>query len=190
MDSPPPSARSPGALFDRTTLQSAGVVPDAPGFGAEAASIGEDRVFGFESELEASLTFMPMAIRFKLDKCGIKLSLAEWQQLPEHRRRDLLRQPCDNATAVANYRRVLCAFVKEFSGREPPTIGAADHPLWMDGDVPEQLTKAARATGLEKLSPTRWRALTAFERFTLVKLSREGRDHRNLEPALREFGLL
>jgi hypothetical protein len=189
MDSPPPGARSSGALFDRTTLPSAGVVPTASDFSTETISVGEDRIFGFESELEANLTFMPMTVRFKLDKCGIKLSLAEWQRMPEHRRRELLRVPCDNVAAVANYRRVLCSFVRESSGTEPPTISDADHPLWMDGDIPEQLTKAAEAIGLAAPAPARWRALTALERFALVKLSRDGRDHRNLEPALREFGL-
>jgi hypothetical protein len=165
-------------------------VPDGSNVGAENWSPEEARVFGFESELEANLTYIPMAVRFKLDKCGVKLSLAEWQQLPEHRRRELLRARCDNATSAANYRRILCSFVKEFSGTEPPTIGAADHPLWMGNDTPEQVTRAAAAMGLASPSPARWRSLTALERFALVKLSREGRDHRNLEPALREFGLL
>jgi Conserved nitrate reductase-associated protein (Nitr_red_assoc) len=31
------------------------------------------RLFGFESELEANLTYIPMAVRFKLDLCGVKL---------------------------------------------------------------------------------------------------------------------
>jgi len=37
---------------------------------------------------------------------------------------------------------------------------------------------------------SQWRALTPLERFTLVKLSREGDHGRNLKPVLREFGLL
>jgi hypothetical protein len=190
MDSFPPGARSPGALFDGTTLPSAEVVLDASTFGVESTSDEEDCVFGFETESEANLIYIPLAVRFKLDKCGIKLSLAEWQRMPEHRRRELLRTPCGDAAAVACYRRILCSFVMESSGSEPPTISAADHPLWMNDDVPEQLAKAAEAIGVATPSGAHWRALTTLERFALVKLSRAGRDHRNLEPALREFGLL
>lgn len=44
--------------------------------GTEHSRADDACLFGFESELEANLTYMPMAVRFKLDKCGIKLSLA------------------------------------------------------------------------------------------------------------------
>jgi len=190
MDVPPTNARSSGVLFDRPRLQSAGAGPDVSEPSAEPSSADEARLFGFESELEANLAYMPMAVRFKLDKCGIKLSLAEWQQLPEDRRRDLLRAPCGQAAAVANYRQRLRSLVTECTGSEPPNIPTAEHPPWADNDIPEQVTRAATAIGLGSLSPARWRALTALERFALVKLSRDGRDHRNLGPALREFALL
>ena len=53
--------------------------------------------------MEASLTYVPMAVRFKLDKCGIKLSLAHWSQLPERERRKLLKAPCANSSDIASY---------------------------------------------------------------------------------------
>ena len=148
------------------------------------------RLFAFESELETSLTYIPLAVRFKLDKCGIKLSLEAWQQLPEDRRRKLLQAPYDQAADIARYRQILCSLVGEYTGEEPPSIAMTEHPPWADKNVPEQITKAATAMGLPPLSAERWCMLTPLQRFALVKLSREGREHRNLGRALREFGLL
>lgn len=164
MDHPPPYARSTGVVFDAC-------------------------LFAFEAELEADLTYIPMAVRFKLDKCGIKLSLDDWQLLPERRRRELLNAPCGDTPAIASFRATLCGIVKEFAGSEPPTIATAEHPAWADDDVPEQLASAAAARGLPSPSPAQWRMLAAVQKFALVKLSRAGRDHRNLGAALREFGL-
>jgi hypothetical protein len=91
--------------------------PNAPEECTEVSSVDDAQLFGFESELEASLTYIPMAVRFKLDQCGIKLSLAVWQQLPEHRRRELLHLPCQSDGDIAAYRRILCALVKEMHRR-------------------------------------------------------------------------
>jgi hypothetical protein len=194
---PPPDARSSGVLFERraTTHVIGAQCSDLPPKNAsepraEISSADHARLFGFESELEANLTYIPMAVRFKLDKCGIKLSLGAWQQLPEDRRRELLRAPCDNATDISSYRRVLCAFVEECTGDEPPSIPVAEHPRWADKNIPEQIIQAVTAMGLPPPSSARWCRLTPLQRFALLKLSREGREHRNLGLALREFGLL
>ena len=189
MDLPPPNARPTGVLFDdRGTPKGSGA--DAPGLRAAPSCPDEARLFGFESELEANLTYLPMAMRFKLDKCGIKLALAEWQQLPEQRRREPLRAPCDDAASISSYRRVLRSVIKESTGSEPSTIATPEHPPWAENTIPEQVTTAAAATGLAMTSPGRWDTLTALEKFALIKLSRDGRDHRNLVPALRELGFL
>ena len=157
---------------------------------AGVSTVDDGRLFGFESELERSLTYLPLAMRFKLDRCGVKLSLAAWQQLSEHRRRELLSLPCHSEADVASYRRVLYAFVTECAGEEPATITVSTHPPWADDHVPDQLTRAATAGGFSSPSALQWRRLTPLERFALVKLSREGHEHRNLGAAFREFGLL
>jgi len=154
------------------------------------ASVGQGRVFDFESELGADLTYMPMAVRFKLDQCGIRLSLAEWQRLPEYRRRELLYAPCDHEDTIANYRQLVRSWVKESTGTEPLAIPTASDPPWASSDVPEQLAQAATQMGLSVPSPASWRILSPLERFALLKLSRKEHDHRNLGRALREFGFL
>ena len=81
MDLPPPDARSSGVLFDRrrgaTDAVSASSACElsgtAPEDRFELSAADDARLFGFESELEKSLTYLPLAVRFKLDRCGVKL---------------------------------------------------------------------------------------------------------------------
>ena len=147
------------------------------------------RLFGFESELESNLTYIPLAVRFKLDQCGIKLSLAAWQLLSNEKRRELLLARCDTAENVANYRKLLCSFVRECMGDEPAFIVTDEDPLWAADNVPEQIVRAIEAMGAQPLSRVQWGKLTPLERFALIKLSREGREHRKLAVALCEFGV-
>lgn len=39
------------------------------------------------------LTWLPLAVRYKLDECGLRLSLREWQELPLQRRAALVAAP-------------------------------------------------------------------------------------------------
>ncbi len=130
-----------------------------------------------------------MAVRFKLDKCGIKLSLAAWQLLAEDKRREFLCAPCDNAADIAGYRQDLCFLVEESTGDKPRSIPIAEHPPWAAGDFPEEIRRAMAELKLPPLSSMQWRTLTGLQRFALLKLSRAGRDHRDLGSALREFGV-
>ena len=65
----------------------------------------------------------------------------------------------------------------------------AEDPPWAEERVPDQLARAATALGFPAPSSAQWRKLSSLQRFALLKLSREGREHRNLGAALREFGL-
>ena len=47
----------------------------------------------FESQACQSLQWLPLAVRFKLDECGLKLSLQQWQGLPLAERQALLALP-------------------------------------------------------------------------------------------------
>ena len=191
MDLPPPDARSSGVLFDRRAASSTldvrpGGVPEQRG---EISSADHARLFAFESELEARLTYIPLAVRFKLDKCGVKLSLAQWQQLPEGNRRALLGMRCESAVEIADYRRHLQALIRATAGDEPRMVEAGTGPC-DDPDVPSQVTRKTLECGAIPPTPYEWRALTALQRFALIKLSREGDHGRNFMPALREFELL
>ena len=199
MDLPPPDAQPTGVLFDRRagsrTIDacSGGVPPrnasEQSEQSAEMLSAHHARLFGFESELEARLTYIPLAVRFKLDKCGVKLSLDQWQQLPEGNRRALLRVRCESEAEIADYRRELQALIRAITGDEPRMFEVDTGP-WDDPDVPNQVTRKAVEFGAVPPTPYQWRALTPIQRFALIKLSRDGEHGRNFMPALREFKLL
>jgi hypothetical protein len=144
-------------------------------------------VFGFESELEASLMYMPMAVRFKLDKSGIKLSLNQWQQLSESNRRDLLATRCESESEISNYRCALETLIRTTIGEEPRTLDTGGPRPWETQAVPSQITQKCLELGVAPPTPFQWRALTPLQRFALLKLTRDGDHSRNLIPALREF---
>jgi hypothetical protein len=150
----------------------------------------DSSVFGFESDLERSLACIPLAVRFKLDKCGIKLSLTQWQQLPEGKRQDLLRVRCDTDVEIADFRHVLQALITAACSDEPRQLEVGVHPPWNAPDVPGQVRRKTLELGAIPPTPCQWRALTPLQRFVLIKLSRDGDHGRNLMPALREFELL
>lgn len=147
-------------------------------------------IFGFESDLERSLTCIPLAVRFKLDKCGIKLSLRQWQELSLEDRQGLLEVRCESQGDIANYRRFLQALIMATSDREPRVANLDGSRPWEAPEVPEQLQRKTLELGAIPPAPSQWRALAPLQRFALIKLSREGDHARNLMPALREFELL
>jgi hypothetical protein len=52
-----------------------------------------DRVFEFEPDEARSLQWLPLAVRYKLDLCGRKIGLQQWQALALTDREGLLRCP-------------------------------------------------------------------------------------------------
>jgi hypothetical protein len=158
---------------------------DSRGWHAAASS-----VFGFESDLERSLACIPLAVRFKLDKSRIKLSLDQWQKLPEGNRRNLLNARCESGVEIAGFRRALEVLIRAEFGDEPRRLEEGKDLPWDAQDVPPQVARRTAELGCTPLTASQWRALAPLKRFVLVKLSRDGDHGRNLKPALREFGLL
>lgn len=50
-----------------------------------------DRVFDFEPAEARELQWLPLAVRYKLDGCGRKIGLNEWQALALEQRQALVR---------------------------------------------------------------------------------------------------
>lgn len=147
-------------------------------------------LFAFEDDFVASLRCIPMAVRLKLDRSGIKLSLRQWSRFTREDRRALLEQPCATDAHVRAYRESLIDLVARCCGQaatlleEPPAALAQ-----LGDDVPATVTSYARAIGLSPPTPGEWRRLSELQRFALVKLTRDNHDNVNFAPAMREFGL-
>ncbi len=153
-----------------------------------AAIAGEQRIFGFEADFAKDLRCIPMVVRFKLDRCEIKLSLKQWSRLGRDNRAALLAWRCDTASEVENYRRRLTALVTTCDGGPIVWLEPVSAPVWADDrKTPLPVIEQAARSGIDPPSDDQWMSLSPIERFALVKLARSNHDNENFLPAMREF---
>lgn len=151
----------------------------------------DTQMFAFESDFVASLRCVPMAVRLKLDLCGIKLSLRQWSRFTREDRRRLLTGACAAETEVTAYREALVALVADRAGEVAKSLSEPPCGRWEDPyRVPGVVTDHARGLGLRPPSRRQWAALSRLQRFVLIKLTRDNHDNVNFGPAMREFGLV
>jgi hypothetical protein len=136
------------------------------------------RIFSFESDLYATLAFVPLAVRRKLDLAGRKISLEGWRALALEDRRALADAPVDD-DGVRAFAEALGAAAAR-AGVSLRSI-AAGEPVWRGADVPAPLR--ARIAG------DAWRGLDDEIRYVLLKLAEARREPERLDAALAELGL-
>jgi hypothetical protein len=145
--------------------------------------------FQFESDFVESLRCIPMAVRYKLDTCGIKLKLEQWNRFSEADRQQLVEMPCDIPEETASYRQSLADLVWQRTQTVATDLSVEAHPDWMEvGYIPLSVVEKAQSLGV-LLTVAQWRSLTPLQRFALIKLSRSSHENRNFGPALKEFQL-
>jgi hypothetical protein len=148
-------------------------------------------IFDFELDFGGSLRCIPMSVRMKLDEVGIKLSLKQWNRMPEPQRRQLVERPCGEAAEAAAYRQYLTDQIKSFTRSEVEFAPVNPLPEWADpGVMPERIAAWARSLEVDPPSAAQWASLTPLQRFALFKLTRPGHSNENFLPAMREFALL
>ena len=60
--------------------------------------------FDFEEDfVEHNIRCIPMIVRFKMDKAGIKLKLDEWSQFTVKERIELAIRKCDDPADISDY---------------------------------------------------------------------------------------
>ena len=151
----------------------------------------ERRIFAFESDFAADLRCIPMIVRFKLDRCGIKLSLRQWAKFGAGNRLQLVSQRCDTAREIEYYDQKILQLIETRGGGPVVRLPIDPEPLWADpAHVPRQVVDQAASTGVAVLTQDRWASLSTLERFALLKLARSNHDNDNFAPAMREFGLV
>lgn len=102
----------------------------------------------------------------------------------------LIDLPCDKPNEVSNYRSYLCEKIQQYTHVNAIDLPVDLAPAWLNStQVPSVLLAKASALGYEITLP-RWQALTALQRFALIKLSRSSHENLNFLPALQEFGLI
>jgi cyclic pyranopterin phosphate synthase len=120
-------------------------------------------------EVDERLELLPMAARRALDHAGLRLSREGWTSLPLDARRRLV--------AAGSGRDVDAAAVgRECGGARPPP-----EPTEVLADPPSAVVPDALAASLgpsRPLSASVWSALSALDRFALVKAASRGRPER------------
>ena len=145
------------------------------------------RKFKFEAEIYESLNCLPMAARRKLDAVGIKLHLAQLEQLGRGERLMICHAPA----ASDEERSALRTFIEEVAlarTGSPAKILADDARRSADPPdrPPPVLAEHARVLGVE-LHEKAWAALDDDQRYALIKLGDSEKPSHNLEIALQEF---
>ncbi|MCM1982286.1 nitrate reductase associated protein [Lyngbya confervoides] len=152
--------------------------------------MSDSTYFQFEEDFVASLRCIPMAVRYKLDTCGIKLKLDQWHHFTRQERQALVDRPCQDATEAADYRQFLTTLIQARSQSQAKTLPVEANPPWLnEAQIPESLQQKARREGAH-LDIHQWQVLTPLQRFALIKLSQPSHESHNFIPALQEFGLL
>jgi len=156
----------------------------------DEARTAEGKVFRFEEDFAGDLRCIPMAVRFRLDLAGIKLSLRQWSRMSRAERAWLLALPVTDDAVLAKYRDTVAACLIR-QGEQPERLETEQSPAWAAvHEVPAQVATYAQLAGVASPTLPQWQALGELQRFALVKLSRAKHDNVNFLPALREFGLL
>jgi len=146
--------------------------------------------FQFESDFVDSLRCIPMIVRFKLDSCGVKLKLHQWNKFSESDRQQTVDVPCNTENEIREYRNLLHRLVEQRTGETATDLAIDDNPAWNDGEnIPESVMSQAEKVGVT-ISPTQWKSLTPLQRFVLIKLSRSSHENANFLPAVKEFQLV
>jgi hypothetical protein len=145
--------------------------------------------FEFEADFVDSLRCIPMAVRLRLDVCGVKLKLNEWSKLDQAQRLRLVQASFADAEDIRAYSQDLCVLVEKITSARPSMLVELPEPVWENGEeIPAQILEQARKVGMT-LTAEAWSTLSPLQRFALGKLSRPGHENRNFIPAMKEFGL-
>jgi hypothetical protein len=146
--------------------------------------------FQFEADFVDSLRCIPMQVRYKLDTCGIKLKLADWNHMTQVEREALVELPCTTETEVQAYQNYLQQLIIKHTGTPPATLPIEPEPAWLNANtIPDSIQEKAQEIGVN-LTLSQWVDLTPLQRFALIKLSRSGHENKNFSKAIAEFNLV
>jgi hypothetical protein len=145
------------------------------------------RRFKFEDEVHQSLSCVPMAVRRKLDRIGLKIGLEQWQQLGLGERLAVCHLPVDSIEEQEVARIFMREAVHTRSGGELKELSeevrrSASPPA----SPPAMLVAHAHAAGI-MLGQPEWERLDDDERYALIKLGGAATPSHNLPAALNEF---
>lgn len=147
--------------------------------------------FDFESEFIAdNVRCIPMIARFKLDACGIKLSLKQWSKMLVKERNFVAQANCNSVEQIAIYKSGLEHIIINRTNEIAKRLEIDKKPEWALLDkVPIAITEQCQLIN-QQITIQQWQQLKALQRFALLKLCKSSHENKNLTHALKEFGLV
>ncbi len=96
-------------------------------------------LFNFEVESSENFTYIPMSVRFNLDRFGLRITLEQWQLLPLEDRKLLARFPVEeDAEIEPNFDHALFEMLRTHANVEPEWFTPEEAPAWRRTDsVPD-----------------------------------------------------
>lgn len=151
----------------------------------------DSTIFTFETDFAGALYCIPMAVRRKLDLCGVKVSLKQWNRFTLEEREQLVTRACDSPEQTDAYQSEVAQLLQTRAGDTPQFLDRDAGTEWKDrSTVPPRLIDYCHERDVPPPNQAQWAALTELQRFALFKLTRPGHSNENFIPAMREFGLI
>lgn len=148
-------------------------------------------IFQFEKDFAGALYCIPMAVRRKLDLCGVKVSLKQWNRFALDERERMVEQRCETASEIDDYGRYVASVIENRTGEPAQLLERDDGAEWNGtNSVPERVVDYSLERDVTPPTPAQWAKLSPLQRFAIFKLTRPGHSNENFEPAMREFGLI
>ncbi len=143
------------------------------------AASDDTLVLSWERRTDPEGVLIPMAVRMKLDLCGRKIRLHQWQALPQQERVRLAAAPCDDDAAIKAWERALLGAAGLGEPALLSTPEDAQELPWREpgGDAPAAVAALAVACG----AAIQWSRLSRFARFVLFRLAAKDDRERFLE---------
>ena len=136
--------------------------------------------------MHTTLACVPMAVRRKLDRIGVKVGLEQWKALGRGERMAICHLPVERHEEREALRLFINEAVRRVCGEEPRTLGEAQRAV---ADPPARLphplpNAPARGRWARQAA---WERLDADERYALIKLGGGGEVSHDLAAALAEL---
>ena len=145
------------------------------------------RRFKFDQDVYETLDLVPMAVRRKLDRIGIKIGLEQWRALSRGERLATCHLPANLEEECEAMRLFLREAITRATGVEPKLIPEAERDTAdPPAQPPARLIEHARAAGFA-LDETSWSKLDPDARYALMKMGGGKAVSHNFTTALEEF---
>jgi len=124
--------------------------------------------YQYEAAYYSDLSRLPLDFRRKLDICGIKLSLKDWQTFSLEERVILCHLPCETGEEIEALTRYIDFLSQRYCGRRVERIAPLNLMLWHVVAVPKAVVERSAALG-PVVTIDEWRRWPSHHRYALYK---------------------